>query len=431
MRRAQRENVEATLTVESLGVRGDGVAHRDGEPIYIPFAAPDDRVRVRLGERRGDGRVGKIIELVGEGARIAPVCPHFGRCGGCALQHLDDDAYRRAKESQVAAALKQQGVPIPAAMAPLLRLSPRTRRRARFSIRVPAKAAAAPVIGFKGRASHEVVDMRSCVVLAPPLFALVAPLREAARSFAPARPDVATATLSESGIDLLLELAAPPTLAGLEALAAFAEAQDLARLAWRLPKEAAATPVAVRRIPRVSFSGVSVDLPFEAFLQASLEAERVLVSEVLAGVGDAERVLDLYAGLGTFTFALAQKRLVHAVEGSPSAAGALAAAARRAMLPRVAGETRDLATRPLLADELARFDAVVFDPPRDGAAAQCATLAAAQVPRVVAVSCNPASFARDARVLLDGGYRLTSLRPIDQFIWSPHVELVAWFERPS
>jgi 23S rRNA (uracil1939-C5)-methyltransferase len=175
---------------------------------------------------------------------------------------------------------------------------------------------------------------------------------------------------------------------------------------------------------------VPVDLPFDAFLQASVEAEIVLVAEVLAGIGAARRVADLYAGLGTFTFAMAERAAVHAVEGARQALTALTSAAARAGLGgRVTGERRDIEARPLTAGELVGFDAVVFDPPRAGAKAQSAALASSAVPRVVAVSCNPASFARDARLLVDGGYRLTRVQPIDQFVWSPHVELVAWFER--
>jgi 23S rRNA (uracil1939-C5)-methyltransferase len=213
-------------------------------------------------------------------------------------------------------------------------------------------------------------------------------------------------------------------------LADFAAAADLARLAWRATTgDEAATPAAVRRPPRVVLSGVPVDLPYDAFLQASVEAEAALTADVLAGVDAAARVADLYAGIGTFTFALAERAAVHAVEGARPAAAALAAAASRAGLGRVTSERRDLETRPLRAEELAGFDAVVFDPPRAGARAQSMALAAARVPRVVAVSCNPASFARDARLLVDGGYRLARVQPIDQFVWSPHVELVACFER--
>ena len=422
---------EATLVIDSVGVRGDGIARHAGRPVYVPLTAPGDRVRVTLGERRGEGRAAELVEVLAPGERATPVCPHFGACGGCALQHLADDAYVRAKEMQIAAALRQHGL-APAELAPLRRVPPGTRRRARLAVHHPRAAAAAPAIGFNARASHRIVDMRACAVLNPAIVALVAPLRAIApRLWARGASGAATATLGDTGMDLLLDLAAPPDLAALEALAGFAEAQDLARLAWRAPEMPEPTPAAIRRPPRIVFSGVPVDLPGDAFLQASAEAEAVLAAEVLAGIGAARHVADLYAGLGTFTFALAGRAAVHAVEGSRPTATALAAAAQRAGLQRVGNECRDLEARPLLADELARFDAVVVDPPRAGAKAQSAALAKSSVPRIVAVSCNPASFARDARLLVDGGYRLTRVQPIDQFVWSAHVELVAWLERRS
>src|SRR5262249_34773350 len=203
----------------------------------------------------------------------------------------------------------------------------------------------------------------------------------------------------------------------------------LARLSWRIPEEPA-TPVAERRRARIVFAGVAVDVPADAFLQASAEADAALTELVLQGMGTAKRVLDLFAGLGTFTFALAERAPVHAVDAARSAIGALSVAAARAMLAdRVKAELRDLETRPLMAQELRRFDAAVFDPPRAGAKAQARALAASRVAKVVAVSCNPATFGRDARALLDGGYRLTRVVPVDQFVWSAQVELVGWFER--
>jgi 23S rRNA (uracil1939-C5)-methyltransferase len=397
----------------------------------VPFTAPGDRVRVRLGAMRGEGQKGELVELLSEGERATPVCRHFGSCGGCALQHLAADAYARAKEQQVAGALRQHGLDA-AVTAPLLRLVPGTRRRARFAVERPRAPKAAPLIGFNARASHRVVDMRACAVLHPALFALVPKLRAVAPLlWPPGASGAATVTLCDAGLDVLLDLAAAPDLAALETLAEFAATEDLARLAWRAPGDETATPAAARRPTRVVFSGVPVDLPIDAFLQASAEAEAALTAEVLAGVGAARRVADLYAGLGTFTFALAERAAaVHAVESARPAAAALAAAAARAGLGgRITGERRDLEARPLTADELAGFDAVVFDPPRAGAEAQSAALAAAAVPRVVAVSCNPASFARDARRLVDGGYRMARVQPIDQFVWSSHVELVASFER--
>jgi 23S rRNA (uracil1939-C5)-methyltransferase len=421
------EAATVTLVIERVGARGDGIACHAGRPVYVPFAAPGDRIAARLGERRGDGRAGVLVTLLAPGERAAPRCPHFGHCGGCALQHLAEGAYVAAKEEQVAAALRQHALPADV-LRPLRRVPPGTRRRARLLLRQPRRGAA--LAGFNARMTHDVVDMRQCAVLHPALVALTAPLRALAPLLWPeGGAGAATLTLADSGVDLLLDLGAPPDLARLEALAAFAEAQDLARLAWRAREGGAAVPVAIRRPPRVVLSGVAVDLPEDAFLQASAEAEALLVAEVAAGIRGARRIADLYAGLGTFSFALAPGAQVHAVEGARPAAAALAAAAARAGLPQVGAHCRDLEARPLLADELARFDAVVLDPPRGGARAQSAALAQARVPRIAAVSCNPASFARDARILVDGGYRLTRVQPIDQFVWSPHVELVASFER--
>ena len=420
---------EALLTIKSVGVRGDGIAHLAGERVFVPFTAPGDEVRVRLGARRGDARDGIVLAILSEGARTRPRCAHFGTCGGCALQHLAEEAYAEAKMAWLAAALRQQGV-TPATIHPLRRLAPGTRRRARWALHRPRLAAAPVEIGFHARASHRIVDLRECAVLHPVLAALVAPLRSlAAALLAPDGSGAATATLADTGVDLVLDLAAPPQLAALEAMAAFAHAQDLARLAWRVRGEPA-TPAAQRRPARVSFGDVAVDLPYDGFLQASAEADRTIAACVLELIGAAGRVADLYAGLGTFTFPLAARAAVHAVEGDAAALAALRAAADRAALSgRVTCERRDLEARPLAPGELAPFDAVLFDPPRGGAAAQSRALAASRVPRIVAVSCNQATFARDARTLCDGGYCLTAVQPIDSFIWSSHLELVALFER--
>jgi 23S rRNA (uracil1939-C5)-methyltransferase len=425
-RRAPAE--ETVLIIDSVGARGDGVARHGGRPVYVPFTAPGDRVRVRLGEGRGEGRVAELVELLQPGARATPVCPHFGACGGCALQHLAAAAYVEAKEAQVSAALRQHGL-VAEEIAPLKLVPPGTRRRGRFALHRP-RAAAAAVLGFNERASHRIVDMRECAVLHPAIVALAGALRRVAPALWPnGASGAATATIGDTGIDLLLDLVASPDLPALEALAGFAEAQDLARLSWRAPAMGEPVPAAIRRPPRVIFSGVPVDLPMDAFLQASVEAEAVLVAEVTDGVGAATRIADLHAGLGTFSFALAARAAVHAIDGSRSAVAALAAAASRAGIHRLGSECRDLEARPLRPDELARFDAAVFDPPRAGAKAQAAALARSALRRVVAVSCNPASFARDARLLVDGGFTLTRVQPVDQFVWSPHVELVARFER--
>ncbi len=412
---------EVVLTVERVGARGDGIAQWRGEPVYLPFTAPGDVVRARLGKRRGDGITADLDTVITQGARAAPVCTHFGQCGGCALQHLDESAYAAAKMSWLEAALAHQGL-IADSIRPLTRLETGTRRRARFHM-------ARGRIGFHARQSHRLVDLRECAVLHPRLFALVEPLRRLSLLlFEPGAKGAASATVTETGIDLVLDLAQEPDLRRLEAMAGFAEAEDLAQLSWRLDGDT--IPVARRRQPRVTLGGVAVDLPSDAFLQPSLEAETALGETVVAMAGDARNIADLYAGIGTFTFALTRVARLHAVEGSAAAAAALVRAASRAGLSGlVSAERRDLAARPLAGEELARFDAVVFDPPYAGARDQCAALAASPVPRLIAVSCNPASFARDARLLVDGGYGLVEIRPFDAFIWSANLELVALFER--
>ena len=414
---------EVELTIESVGVRGDGVAHHDGKLVYVPFAAPGDRVRVRLSSDKGERR-GDIVEVLAAGERAKPVCAHFGACGGCALQHLSDEAYAATKLGWLRGALAQHGF-ADIEIAPLRRLTPGTRRRARLALARNGET----VAGFHGRMSHAIVDMRECHVLHPALFSLVAPLRRLTAEILPRRGTASAAlTLGDAGVDVLLELPKAPDLQGLEALARFAAEHDLARLSWQAGKVSA--PVAQRRPVRAVFVGVAVDLPPDAFLQASAEADAVLGALVLDAVGTPHRIADLYAGVGTFSFQLAARAPVHAVEGDAEAAKACGQAAARAGLAgRVTVERRDLTQRPLSGEELVRFDAVVFDPPRIGAMVQSRALADSSVPRVVAVSCNPATFARDARILVDGGYTLAHVAPVDSFVWSPHLELVARFER--
>lgn len=420
----------ADLTIESVGVRGDGIAWYRGEEIYVPFTAPGDRLRAVLGPRCGDGRSARIADLTAPGERAPAACPHFGTCGGCALQHLMPNAYADAKLGVLLSALAQHGIDA-ADVAPLRRLAPGTRRRARLSLGRPRNPAARALVGFNRRASHQIVDMRACAILHPALAALVMPLRRCVpQLLAPGTAGAATITLAAAGIDVLLDLPAAPDLTGVETLADFAATEDLARLAWRTPETNDPVPAAIRRPVQANFAGVPVDLPYDVFLQASAEADSVLTDAVLAGLGEPRRIVDLFAGIGTFTFALAQRGKVLAVEASAPALTALATAARRAGLEnRIGTLRRDLEQRPMQPDELGDADAVVFDPPRAGAKSQSRALAGSSVPVIIAVSCNPATFARDARTLIDGGYRLIGIQPFDTFVWSPHLELVAAFER--
>ncbi|MGH6990796.1 MAG: class I SAM-dependent RNA methyltransferase, partial [Stellaceae bacterium] len=315
-----------------------------------------------------------------------------------------------------------------AVVAPLERTKPATRRRARLAMGRSRSGDTA--IGFHARASHRIVDLKTCLVVHPDLLALVPTLRALGEGvLQPGEETSLSLTRAATGIDLVLDLPRPPDLAMLEMLGEFAAARNLARLSWRTGKEAP-MPVVERRPVQISFTGVAVDLPPDCFLQASEEAEAILRDRVLAFLDGARSLADLFSGVGTFTFPLAAKAKVHAVDGDAAAVAALQHAARRAGLAgRITTEARDLDRRPLRAEELASFDAVLFDPPYAGAKAAALELARSSVPRIVAVSCHPASFARDARLLVDGGYRLVRVVPVDQFLWSAEIELIAQFAR--
>lgn len=413
------------LVVERIGAAGDGVADWRGEPVYLPFTAPGDLVRARLGASRGGGYEGRVVELLTPGPGRAPApCRHFEQCGGCALQHLDPDNYRKAKLCGLRAALSRVG--IDAGVVRPLRLVPPVRRRARLGLLRPRDARQPGRLGFRQRFRHELVDLRECLVLEPALFAAAGLLRRLVPELLPpGNAAEATLTRTDSGIDLLIETGDQPSLAALEALAEFADKGDLARIVWRSPSKEIL--VVERRPVRIMLSGVPVLLPPGIFVQASEAAEAFLVAEVVAGVDRRRPALDLYAGLGSFAFALAGVGAVHAVEGDPRAAASLADAARA--VPGVTVERRDLARDPLRPEALCGYAAAVFDPPRAGAARQAAALAASPLDTVVAVSCNPATFARDAARLTHGGFRLEHVIPVDQFVWSPHLELVAVFRR--
>jgi 23S rRNA (uracil1939-C5)-methyltransferase len=423
---------EIEVEIEEIGARGDGVGRLpDGARVFVPYTVPGDRVRARVAASDGEGIAARAVAWLARGAAHGePACRHFGECGGCALQHVTPAFYTEWKRALVETSLRRRGfdaVPI----APLVTAAPGSRRRADFAA---VRRKTDILLGFNARASHRVVDLAECPVMEPAIAALMAPLRALLLDLLkPADKAGIAVTLTDSGLDVVLDTAIALGAGGREKLAAFAAAHDLARLARRHPRAPAAEPIVERRPVRMSFGGVAVDLPPGAFLQASRAGEAALTASVLDAVGAAPRVADLFAGCGTFTFPLATRAgiaaTVHAVDGVEPAVAALTRAAQRASLGRVSAAVRDLAKRPLNADELRRFDAVVFDPPRAGAKEQAALIARSTVPVIAAVSCNPATFARDARLLVDGGYRLDWVRPVDQFLWSPHVELVARFSR--
>jgi 23S rRNA (uracil1939-C5)-methyltransferase len=388
-----------------LAARGDGVT---GSGRYVPLTAPGDRVAP-------DGAVAPGPH------RQVPPCRHFPECGGCQLQQVDAAAYASYLGDRIASALAAQGLAAPE-IRPAHISPPNSRRRASLKAERRGKAV---LLGFHAEASHRIVDMRECHILRPELFALVAPLRALLGTLLGPRAGGGVAmTLADQGVDLLLDRVEADNLAATEALAAFAGEHRLARLGLDdgYGPQTRWEPEAVT----ITLGGVRVPLPPAAFLQATREGEAALVAAVREAVGEARTVADLFAGLGTFAFSLAGRVL--AAEGGRDAALALKAAANAAQR-QVFVDHRDLFRRPYTAAELSRFEAVVLDPPRAGAKEQAAELAASAVPRIAYVSCNPATFARDAKTLAGGGYRLDWVRPIGQFRWSTHIELVGAFSR--
>ena len=404
-----------TLDILRIGHKGDG---ETAEGIYVPFTVPGDRVKAEV-----DGDRAKLVNIISPGpTRATPPCKHFTVCGGCVLQHLEPSAYSEWKRDQVAQALAQRGLG-DIDIAPLVTIPPRTRRRAVLTAKLVEGAV---MIGFQERGSHHIVDMAECHVLHPDLFALVAKLRI---ELAPILPEHARAEIdvmrADNGIDMSIGVGRTTLDGALRTrLAAFAAKLGLARLTVNNEL------VAQSHAPVIRWAGAEVTPPPGSFLQAVPEAERALQDLVVESVGNAKRIADLFAGCGTFAFALAQRAAVAAFDSETDAIAALTTAARNASgLKPITAERRDLFRRPLQPRELDAFDAVAIDPPRAGAKAQSEQLALSKVRRIVAVSCAPATFARDARILIDGGYTLTRVTPIDQFLWTPHIELVALFER--
>jgi 23S rRNA (uracil1939-C5)-methyltransferase len=389
-----------TDPIVRIAARGDGVSQAGR---HVPFGVPGDIL----------DESGRLIE----GPRHqAPPCRHFPECGGCQLQHADDEAYCAFLISRVENALAQHG--LGAAIRKPHLSPPRSRRRATLR---GLKAGQGAVLGFNAARSHQIVDMRECHILRPELFALVAPLRGLlARILPPRRMAEIQLTLADQGADILLKGVQPAGLESVEALTAFCEAHRLARLS--IDQGLGPEPHYEPDPATITLSGTTVVLPVGAFLQATGDGEAALVAAVLEAAADVKASADLFAGLGTFALALPGR--VYAAEASRDAVLALKAAA-----PSLAVDHRDLYRRPLDAGELARFDSVVLDPPRAGAEDQVREIARSIVPRIAYVSCNPATFARDSRTLVDGGYRLDWVRPVGQFRWSTHVELAAAFSR--
>lgn len=408
------------LVINRLAHRGDGVAESPSGPLYVPYTLPGETVEVERVPGHPDRRHLLRVDVASP-ERIAPFCQHFGICGGCAIQHWTADRYRAWKRDLVVAALQQAGLDTP--VAELIDAHGEGRRRATFH----ARSGTHDVIevGFAALRHHHIVAIDHCPVLAASLDGAVAAAWAVAEVLEPQRkPLDIQVTATEAGIDMDVRGSGPLPPARMAELAGTANTHRLARLTRH------GELIAQRSAPTVMIGRVRVTLPAGGFLQATAAGEQTLAQLAAEYIGEAKAIADLFCGLGPFALRLAERARIVAFDADAAAVAALkAAAGTTSGLKPVEATARDLFRRPLVAQELKRIDAVVFDPPRQGAEAQARELTKSEVPIVVAVSCNPATFARDARILVDGGFRLTAVTPVDQFRHSAHVEIVAKFER--
>lgn len=405
-------------TIERLGRKGDGVAVSGAARALAALTLPGEVIEGEAGE----GRIASPRIMTPSADRVRPPCPHYRSCGGCSLMHGSDAFLRDWKVGVVVEALRAQGLQAPVAGVHVS--PPRSRRRAVLSGRRTKKGA---LLGFHARASDIVVDLADCQVLRPAIQSALPLLRQLVIAGASRAAELSLAvTETPAGLDVAVTGGKPMDAALFSTLATLAEQGDLARLSWGTGAEAQSL---TRHAPALTFGRAQVVPPPGGFLQATAEGEAALLAAVRGIVGNAPRVLDLFAGCGTFSLPLAESAEVHAVEGLAAPLESLQAGARKAPgLRRITTEIRDLARRPLLPDEL-DYHAIVIDPPRAGAESQAREIASSNAATLAWVSCDPVTFARDARILAEAGLDLVRLYVIDQFRWSPHVETVAEFRR--
>lgn len=401
------------VTITRLGHQGDGIAEG---PVFVPRTLPGEVVA-------GDvvaGRMDAPRIVTPSVLRVKPPCPHYRNCGGCAVQHARPDFVAEWKEGVIRQALVAQGIEAAFRAPHISALG--TRRRAGFSGRRLKKGA---LVGFHARGSDVITAVPDCLILHPDLIASLPLLEDLTARFGSRKTELGLALArSEAGLDLAVTDGKPLEGALRAELGAWAGQSGLARLAWE------GEVIAQERPPLHRIGPAQVVPPPGAFLQATKDAEAALQAAVAEAVGDAGQIVDLFAGCGTFALPLSARAEVHAVEGDSAMLKALDQGWRGAQgLKRVSHEARDLFRNPILPEDLARYDAAVIDPPRAGAEAQSGALAASRVTRIAAVSCNPVTFARDAKLLIQGGFRLDWVQMVDQFRFSPHVELAAQFTR--
>ncbi|MEA2921363.1 MAG: rRNA (uracil1939-C5)-methyltransferase [Bradyrhizobium sp.] len=408
------------LAIDHVGHRGDGVAVAGGQNVYVPYTLGGETVEVAAVPGHPDRRRLLAVERASP-ERITPFCPHFGICGGCAIQHWQPERYRAWKRDIVVETLAQ--AKLACAVDPLIDAHGLGRRRITLHARMGSHDVLK--VGFAAAGSHDIIPVDRCPILAPGLngaleaaWALAEPLLSAGK------PLDIQVTATDNGLDVDVRGSGPVPAKMIAALSRLAEQHRLARLTRH------GELVLMRTPPTITMGAARVTLPPGSFLQATVAGEEALAALVLDYCGRARQIADLFCGVGPFALRLAAKSRISAFDSDEGAVNALQKAAMGTSgLKPIRAEARDLFRRPLVPQELRDYDAVVFDPPRQGALAQAQQLAASKVPAVIAVSCNVATFARDARILTEGGYSIERVTPVDQFRHTPHVELVARFAR--
>ncbi|EKS28933.1 class I SAM-dependent RNA methyltransferase [Afipia felis] len=408
------------LTIDHVGQQGDGIALDGARNIYVPYTLGGETVEVTAASERSADRRDLVEVITPSPERIAPFCEYFSVCGGCAIQHWQTDAYRNWKRQLVVDTLKQAG--IASEVGTLVDAHGTGRRRATFHAR---QGSGALRVGFAAAGRHEIVPITHCPILDPAMDGAIGVANALAELLKPVgKPLDIQISATENGLDVDIRGSGPLDTAMLSKLSGLAKQHRLARLTRH------GELVLLQAPPTIRVGRATVTLPPASFMQPTQAGEETLATLVTERCKGAKRIADLFCGFGPFSLRLAEKFRVSAFDSDAKAVAALNDAVRITQgLKPLAGEARDLFRRPLVPQELRDFDAVVFDPPRQGAEAQSRQLAASRLTHVVAVSCNPATFARDAKILLGGGFKLGKVVPVDQFRHTPHAEVVAEFTR--
>ncbi|UTW56750.1 23S rRNA (uracil(1939)-C(5))-methyltransferase RlmD [Kordiimonas sp. SCSIO 12610] len=411
-----------SLTIDKIGSSGDGIGQYDGKLVFVPFALPEEDVIVEKVKENKNGITARLVSIEKESPeRISPVCKHFTQCGGCQAQHMSRNLYTQWMKDKVLKPLSGHGLDTSTVSAPII-TKERTRRRLALRARKTEKGV---IVGFNARESHTIVDIQECIVAEDDLVKLFDPLRDALHRILPkAGKAEIHLTNTKTGVDILFKASVSLSLADREVLTDFAEKYDIAAIHWLA--DDFLDPVLISREPLIDIDGTNVPIQPGGFIQASEEGQKLLIDQVREWASSSRRVADLFSGIGTFTFALAKKAQVLAAEGNAEAMNCLVAARNASShLKQIITRKRDLFIKPLMPEELNQFDTVVIDPPRAGAKEQVDRISSSDICRVISVSCNPNTFARDAELLNKSGFKVEKIIPVDQFLYSQHIEIIA------